>query len=64
MQNLTPAITNLKGVIALTSLSRSTIYELEKAGKFPRHMKIAGTTRSVWRVADVQQWIDENLEVA
>lgn len=64
MQDLTPQITGLKGVIALTSLSRSTIYELEKSGRFPRHLKIAGTTRSVWRVEDVQKWVADNLEVA
>lgn len=64
MQNVTPQITNLQGVIALTTLSRSTIYELQKQGKFPRHLKVAGTSRSVWRVADVQAWVSENLEVS
>ena len=58
----TPEITDLEGVKKLTTLGRSSIYGLASAGKFPKPFKISGTTRTVWKVAEVQAWIEANLE--
>lgn len=55
-------ITDLSGVKALTTLSRSSIYALVKIGRFPKPCRIAGTTRTVWRVADIRAWIATNTE--
>ncbi|HOY71006.1 MAG TPA: AlpA family phage regulatory protein [Methylotenera sp.] len=49
-------ILRLKNVIAMTGLSRSSIYSFQKSGSFPRSMKLS--ERSVgWLEADVTGWI-------
>lgn len=42
-------------VIALTSLSRPTIYRLMKAGKFPKSVTI-GSKTVAWRESDLLAW--------
>ncbi|AEK58491.1 helix-turn-helix transcriptional regulator [Acidithiobacillus caldus] len=56
-----PTIIDLAEVKRLTTLSRSSIYALAKMGRFPQPYRIKGTSRTVWKTADVQKWIDENV---
>ena len=48
---------DLKSVIAITTLSKTTIYSLVSEGKFPPPFKINGTRRAVWRASAVNCWI-------
>lgn len=50
-------IINLDEVIFRTSLGKTTIYQLQKSGKFPRGMRLGGTRSTGWLLADVEAWI-------
>lgn len=52
---------DLNTTMRRTTLSKSTIYNLEKAGKFPKRRKAA--TKVVWLASDVIEWM-HNLETA
>lgn len=48
----------IKHVVAVTGLSRSTIYALISTDKFPKPIKLS--TRAVaWRSSVVQEWIKQ-----
>lgn len=47
-------------VAARVGLSRSQIYALAAAGKFPRPVKYASNL-SVWPSDEIQQWIDARI---
>lgn len=49
-------------VCEMTGLSYSTIYRMEKAGRFPRRVKL-GQQAVGWRMADVVTWMDTRIEV-
>lgn len=49
-------IVRLPEVIAVTGLSRATIYRKMKAGTFPKRYKI-GTNAIGWRRADLDAWL-------
>lgn len=50
---------DVEGVRAKTSLSRSTIYDLEAKGMFPRRRTVPGTTNRVgWVDSDIDVWIE------
>ena len=50
----------LIGVKSMVSLSRSTIYALMAAGKFPRSIPLG--ERSIgWLESDIQDWIDSRI---
>ncbi len=52
---------NLRGVIDLTSLSRSVIYRLIADCDFPKPFSIKGVEkRKVWSVEEIDQWLDKN----
>ncbi|MBU2755435.1 AlpA family phage regulatory protein [Acidithiobacillus sp. CV18-2] len=51
---------NLQGVIKATTLSRSTIYQLCKEGRFPKPRRLLGS-RTVWLESEVQGWLREKL---
>lgn len=51
-----------KELRAKIGLGRSTIFELEKAGKFPKRRKF-GLRNVRWIESEVDQWIEER-EVA
>lgn len=56
---LTPeSIIDLKDVIELTTLSKSTIYRKMAAGTFPSNRKLS-VNRAGWRTANVLAWLDE-----
>lgn len=50
-------IINLDEVIFRTSLGKTTIYGLQKNGKFPRGVKLGGTRSTGWLLVDVETWI-------
>ena len=52
-----PNLMRFPQVIAATGLSRSTIYKLINAGKFPRPMKLGGKING-WRGKDISNWIE------
>lgn len=47
---------NLKQVISVTGLSRSTIYRLIGNSSFPKSKKISGR-RVAWKERDVANWL-------
>ena len=51
------ALLKLPSVKAATGLSRSAIYALEAAGKFPKRVAI-GPRAVAWRDSGVQAWIN------
>lgn len=50
-------IIKLPRVIELTTLSKSSIYKLVKAGKFPKPVQL-GERATGWRVSDVEAWLN------
>ena len=44
----------------MTGLSRSTIWRLERAKTFPRHVRLSANTVA-WLEADVKDWIRQKL---
>ena len=49
-----------RAVKALTGLSRSTIWRLEREDHFPKHLRIS--MRAVaWRATEIQAWIDGRI---
>ncbi|WP_138379459.1 AlpA family phage regulatory protein [Luteithermobacter gelatinilyticus] len=55
---VTPALLNIKQVCEITSLSKVTIWRLERAGDFPKRHKIS-RNRIAWLHTDIQDWIAE-----
>ena len=53
-------IIRLKDVIALTRLSRSTIYLRMVQGKFPKKIKL-GSRAVGWISSEVNEWIEERI---
>lgn len=53
----------VREVIRLTSLSRTSIHRMVVAGRFPRPLRI-GTSRKAWSLPAVRQWIAERLAEA
>ena len=51
----------LPRVLAMTGLSRSQLYRLVAAGRFPRPRPLAETTSKAWSSAEVAQWIEKQL---
>ncbi|URL59643.1 AlpA family transcriptional regulator [Luteibacter flocculans] len=50
----------LPAVCERTGLSRSQVYRLEAAGKFPRRVKLALST-SAWVEAEIQLWAADRI---
>ena len=50
------ALWRISRVMEETSLSRSTIYRLIEAGKFPEGRQMKSTNARVWFEADIQAW--------
>lgn len=45
---------DLKATCTITTLSKTVIYELIRAGKFPRPIRIPHTRRVAWRTDDIE----------
>lgn len=52
------SLLRLPAVLERTALSRTKLYELVDAGRFPRPFKLAGTRTNVWPASAVARWID------
>ena len=50
-------ILRIHDVVAVTRLSRSTIYRLIQAGKFPKPIKLTERA-SGWRYEAVEEWLN------
>ena len=50
-------------VVDRVGLSDTTIWRLERAGKFPRSIRISPGA-VVWREADIEAWIAERAEAS
>ncbi|MBV1884533.1 MAG: AlpA family transcriptional regulator [Pseudomonadales bacterium] len=55
-------ILRLPEVKKLTGLSRSTIYARISEGEFPKQITLGGTRAVGWLKADVESWIDVQIE--
>ena len=53
-------IKRLSGVKSMVVLSRSTIYALMAAGKFPKSISL-GERAVGWLESDIQGWIDSRV---
>lgn len=57
---------DLKGACATTTLSKSILYELIRAGQFPKPIRIPGTRRVAWRASEVEatinKWAEESTK--
>lgn len=51
----------LPAVLSLTGLSRSTIYRLIEAGRFPAGIKLTQHT-TAWAAGEVSEWIQSRIE--
>ncbi|EKA7363824.1 AlpA family transcriptional regulator [Vibrio parahaemolyticus] len=61
MQNEQIRLITLREVIALTSLSRASIYNYISKNMFPRQISVG--ERSVrWIESEVQEWIRQKIE--
>lgn len=58
--NIPDALLTLRTVLALTGLSRATIYRLMARGEFPHPVHPLGPHTSRWIAADVRDWLVAN----
>ena len=47
----------LRDLLKVVPVSRSVIYDMMKAGEFPKPVKV-GPRAVAWRMSDVRDWID------
>jgi prophage regulatory protein len=50
-------------VLRVTGLSKSTIWRLMKAGKFPRNVKL-GPKAVGWLAHDIDRWFQDRVKAA
>lgn len=60
---MTDGLLPIHEVARLTSLSRSTIYELRSQKEFPEPVKLSAR-RVAWRPADIQGWLENRVASA
>ncbi|WP_375285414.1 helix-turn-helix transcriptional regulator [Marinicauda pacifica] len=60
---MTDGLLPIHEVARLTSLSRSTIYELRSQKDFPEPVKLS-PRRVAWRPADIQNWLENKAATA
>jgi len=51
-----PLILRRKQVLATVGLSASTVYQMQKAGKFPLPLKLSARATG-WLSSDIAQWL-------
>jgi len=54
------SILRLPGVIKITGLSRSAIYDLISQRKFPKQIKLTSRS-SGWVLSEVNQWLESRI---
>ncbi len=50
----------LKEVLAICGMSRSSVYDAIKKGRFPKPVKVEGTT-TAWVRSEIDQWVQERI---
>lgn len=60
---MTGRILRLKEVIAITGLSRSTIYAEIAKGEFPKQVQLTGNRSVGWHENAIIQWIESRQPV-
>jgi len=61
--NIVNKLIRIKEVQAVTSLSKSYIYQLVKQGGFPRSIRlIKGGSAVAWLESEVNDWVDSRLQ--
>ena len=59
---MTNEIIRPRNLPQITGLSKTTIWRLERAGKFPKHIKLsAGATG--WKRSDIEAWLEARQTV-
>ena len=53
----------LPEVMAMTGVKKSTIWKWISENKFPQRIKLSHRV-SVWKLTDVNQWIEDQVEEA
>ena len=61
-RNQIPRLVYYPEIKKLTGLSRSTIWKMEKTGRFPRR-RLISTNRVAWLESEVHDWIRSRAEV-
>lgn len=51
-------LVSTRQTVALTSLSKTTLWRLERKGDFPQRIQVSDG-RCAWRLSEVKGWIDE-----
>jgi prophage regulatory protein len=59
-----PRLIGLQEVVRATGLSRSTLYRMLDARKFPQPITVEGARRILWIEAEVVAWIERQIEAA
>ena len=54
----TQRIIRKKELFKMTALSDTTVWRLEKAGKFPRRIKLGGASVG-WLASEIDGWFDQ-----
>lgn len=54
---MTETLMRLPAVMQATGYARSSVYNLIKAGKFPKPVRLAGGGAVAWRSTEVAAWI-------
>jgi len=54
-------ILRLKAVLAVIGLSRATLYQLIKEGRFPKQISLTGDRSVGWLEEDVQNWLSRRI---
>ena len=60
LRRMVTRLLTLRAVIALTSLSRTSVYRLQAAGLFPRAVKIS-ERRVAWLEDEVAEYIESRV---
>lgn len=63
MQSISPALLLLPSVCALVGLSKSNVYRLIRAGKFPAAIQL-GTNSVAWPAELVHAWIADKISAS
>jgi prophage regulatory protein len=56
-----PLIMRKKQVLATVGLSASTVYQMQKAGKFPLPVKLSARATG-WLSSDIEAWLTNKAE--
>lgn len=54
-------VVRIGGVLFITQMSRSMIYQLIKEGLFPKPIKL-GSRASAWITEEVEKWLEDRIK--